>query len=105
MRVWLDDVRPMPEGFTFHARSAAEAIAVLKTGNVEFISLDHDLAPEHYGDGWYPQQTGYTVALWIENAVVSGRIKCPEWACHSMNPSGKARIESAMQSAANHERG
>ena len=42
-RVWLDDIRPMPAGFGVHARTAAEAVALLRQGGVSLISLDHDL--------------------------------------------------------------
>ena len=100
MRVWLDDLRLMPDGFDWWARTAAEAINVLATGRTTFISLDHDLAPEHYeGDAAPDTGTGHDVAKWIEEAVAEGRIKCPEWQCHSMNPSGKDRIIAAMRSA------
>lgn len=40
--LWLDDVRPAPEGWA-HARSVREAVEVLRTGNVGWASLDHDL--------------------------------------------------------------
>jgi hypothetical protein len=42
IKLWLDDVRPKPEGWTW-VRSVQDAIAVLTTGTVEFASLDHDL--------------------------------------------------------------
>jgi hypothetical protein len=31
--LWLDDERPMPEGYTHHAKNAQEAIALLETGH------------------------------------------------------------------------
>jgi hypothetical protein len=105
IKLWLDDLRRKPIGFTHWAKTADEAIAFLATGEVEHISLDHDLQEEHYQtiEGYCsPPQvigTGYAVALWIEEAVRGGTIKMPTWACHSMNPSGKARIEAAMRSA------
>lgn len=51
MNLWLDDVRE-PHKFGClgweWAKTAAEAIELLKTGKVEKASLDHDLAPDHY---------------------------------------------------------
>lgn len=42
MRVWLDDTRAMPDDYTHWAKTSDEAIELLKTGQVEEISLDHD---------------------------------------------------------------
>ena len=118
MRVYLDDVRKTPEGFTDRVYTAAQAIALLQTGNVEFISLDHDLGDAcHFcgvvsKDGHYSgntciklvctcdcHPTGYDVAFFIETEVYNGRLKMPGWACHSANPAGRANIEAAMKSA------
>ena len=56
MRLWLDDVRPAPEGWTW-VRTTEEAIAALRTGTVTEASLDHDL-----GEG---VEEGYAVCLWM----------------------------------------
>ena len=48
VNVWLDDRRKPPvfEGIPVtSARTAEEAIALLETGEVESMSLDHDLGP------------------------------------------------------------
>jgi len=89
VRVFLDDLRTPPIGDRL-CRTAGEAIALLKSGVVTFISFDHDLgvAPD-----------GYSVACYIERSVADGRISCPDWAVHSANPVGGARIASAMRSA------
>jgi hypothetical protein len=42
MKVWLDDRRREPVGWT-RAINVAEAQALLRTGDVEERSLDHDL--------------------------------------------------------------
>jgi NAD+-processing family protein with receiver domain len=42
VRVWLDDERAAPEGWA-HVRTPEEAIELLRGGDVEEISLDHDL--------------------------------------------------------------
>lgn len=104
VRLWLDDIRPMPDGYTHWCERADTAIGILSTGTVGHISLDHDLTEEHYGGTGYCSGrahvgTGYSVAAWIEDAVARGFIDMPTWEVHSMNPSGAARIRSAMESA------
>lgn len=42
MRLWVDDLRPAPEGWEW-VKSSAQAILVIKTGRVTEMSLDHDL--------------------------------------------------------------
>lgn len=87
MKIWLDDIRTPPEGWEW-ARTAQEAIALLETGNVEEISLDHDLGEI---------LSGYDVACWIERAVFDKRIRLPIWHVHSANPVGRARIIAALE--------
>jgi hypothetical protein len=90
VRLWLDDVRPMPLDFQVHAKTVREAKKVLRSGRVEFISFDHDL-----GEG----PTGYDLACWIESEVFEGTFSAPAWEIHSSNPVGRRMIESAMLSA------
>jgi hypothetical protein len=90
MRVYLDDLRPAPPGFDVLVRSAAEALAILQTGQVTFLSFDHDLGTE---------ETGYTVAKWIEQAAFAGALRSIGWAVHSANPVGRGNIEAAMRNA------
>ena len=59
----------MPEGFDVHCKNATEAILLIKNGDVDFISFDHDLACEP------PELTGYTVAVFIEKMVFYNKIK------------------------------
>jgi hypothetical protein len=84
--VYLDDERPCPDGWT-PARTAAEAIALLRTGNVTHLSLDHDL-----GEG----PSGYDVVCEVERALAEDGVEPPEMSCHSANPVGRARIEQAI---------
>lgn len=92
IRIWLDDLRTMPEGFTHWARTASEAIDLLRTGTVDEISFDHDLGPEEAG-------SGYDVAKFIEEQAHLGKLKPMNWHIHSANPVGRANIEAAMKSA------
>jgi len=88
MRVFLDDERPTPQGWT-HVSWPDEAIALLETGAVQEISLDHDLGDDVRG-------TGYDVILWIENAVVSNGFKPPRIIVHSANASARIKMEAGI---------
>ncbi|MGW8177493.1 MAG: cyclic-phosphate processing receiver domain-containing protein, partial [bacterium] len=72
VKVFLDDERPTPDGW-IHARWPEDVINHLKNGNVEEISLDHDLAdPLVEGQGYcssIAERTGYDVLVWIEEQV------------------------------------
>lgn len=103
IRIYLDDLRPTPMGiygslerpavpYTHRCYTSQEAIDLLKTGKVTFISFDHDLGAPENG-------TGYDVARWIEKAVWAGHIPMPKYAIHSANPVGVKNIDAAMKSA------
>jgi hypothetical protein len=102
--LWLDDERKPPSfsdsGVTWTwAKTGDEAIEVLKSGNVIFASLDHDLADEHYkafleavesgkqlDSSSFKEKTGYDVLCWLEEHDV-----WPEEGVriHTMNTSRK----------------
>jgi hypothetical protein len=46
MRLYVDDLRKCPEGWTL-ARTNTEAIRLLATGHVEECSIDHDILLPH----------------------------------------------------------
>jgi len=114
MNLWLDDVRNPSDfgaiGFEW-AKTAAEAVALLKTGAVEFASLDHDLGAcptclngrtetdwliEHGGQSMPNCEhwgTGYDVVCWMEEHGI--------WPprgvfVHSANPVGAAKMRQAI---------
>jgi len=89
MRVWLDDLRPAPDGWVW-AQTAVEAYTFLIAGNVTEISLDHDL-----GDG----PTGYNVACYIERGAVEGWLPRLVWYIHSLNMVGVANMRTALENA------
>lgn len=93
LRVWLDDCRPMPDDFDVWAKTAAEAIALIESRTVAFISLDHDLGDEASCG------TGYQVAKRIEELAHDQAIPPMDWAVHSANPVGRANMEAAMRVA------
>jgi hypothetical protein len=69
MRVYLDDTRTAPEGWV-QARWPEEVIELLKTGQVEALSLDHDLGAEGPEADF---RTGYAVLSWPGTCV--GRMR------------------------------
>lgn len=94
--VWLDDLRPMPGNFDLHVHTAQEAINILKTNTVEYISLDHDLGlPDESSD----PGTGYDVAKFIEESAFDGTLDPLSYNVHSANPIGRERMIQALMNA------
>jgi hypothetical protein len=97
LKVFLDDERPAPEGWT-PARWPEEVIALLQFGEVEAMSLDHDL-----GD---VARTGYDVLRWLESAVIVDGLEPPaRITIHSANAGARRRMELAIASIRRHARG
>ena len=92
MRVYLDDERPTPDGWV-RVYWPDEAIALLETGDVVEISLDHDLGDDERG-------TGYDVLLWIEEAVAVRGFEPPKMSVHSANSSARQKMEAAIATIA-----
>jgi len=110
MKLFLDDARCIPtadapwcdETWTT-VRTADEAIALLRTGQVEEASLDHDLGHcEECKDcnGYADRRcacrchlTGYFVVLWMETEGVwpPGGVRV-----HSANPGGALKMRLAI---------
>lgn len=68
-----------------------EAIALLESGAVEELSLDHDLGDDERG-------TGYDVVLWLEEAVALRGFKPPRISVHSANSSARDKMIAGIQS-------
>jgi hypothetical protein len=90
MKIWLDDVREAPSGWTW-VRYAEYAIPLLdRTWRcVEHLSLDHDLTLP---------LTGYDVVTWIENEVAGGRAMPFQITIHSQNPVGCRNMAAGLHS-------
>lgn len=93
LRIWLDDIRTPPDGWTW-VKTAREAIDYISTGDVAEISLDHDL-----GTPDEPDNSGYTVANFIEGAACLGEITRIRWNTHTSNPVGRTNMEAALKKA------
>jgi hypothetical protein len=100
IKMWLDDERDptsnvtkslfQSDGTEIWVKTYEEAIDLLSKGNVEFVSLDHDLGKE---------KTGYDVAKWIEENAYYGNLKPIQWRIHSQNQVGASSMKKALESA------
>ena len=97
MKVYLDDIRMAPDGWV-RTWWPEEVIALLKTGEVTEISLDHDLG-DHFGrpDSVNRERTGYDVLLWIEEAVALEGFDPPIIHIHTANPVADVRMKAAVE--------
>lgn len=89
MRVFLDDERATPQGW-IRVYWPSEAIALLETGEVQELSLDHDLGDDTRG-------TGYDVVLWVEEAVALRGFRPPRMVVHSANSSAREKMLAGIQ--------
>jgi hypothetical protein len=111
MKLWLDDIRPAPDGWCW-VKTDAEARIVMQSGPIEEASLDHDLGAckECMGDmedaeDWLSRNqyvsmpncphfgTGYTFVCWMEE---TGHWPLKKPRVHSANPVGRAKMQAAI---------
>lgn len=107
MKLWIDDVRPAPEGYVW-CKSVEEAKSTIcdinarfvrsfkegrpdETLYIELIDLDHD-AGDYASDG------GDYIKLldWLE-WLYDGKGTCTEFRIHSMNPVGAANMRAIIE--------
>jgi hypothetical protein len=118
--IFLDDER-VPEGVTWKIlpshysgdwvilRSYDEFVThITAAGLPAFIAFDHDLADEHYVDGYpgnppkydkYKERTGYHCAQWLLDYCLKHKLSVPRFAVHSMNQVGGANIRAVLDPA------
>ena len=95
MRVFLDDVRPTPEGWV-RSYWPEDTIKLLQTGCVTELSLDHDLGDDDRG-------TGYDVLVWLEEQVIVNQFRPPySIYVHSANSAARLRMQAAIESIMRH---
>lgn len=91
MKLWIDDIRPAPEGYVW-CKSVNQAKCHLKNalywGTLELIDIDHDA-------GDYKDDGGDYIELlnWLEDLYYNFNLICRDWDIikihiHSMNPVG-----------------
>ena len=89
MKVWLDDVRTSPKGWTW-VKTPKEAATLVEENDVDEVSLDHDLG--------FCIFTGYDFLLWLEKKVVLHNFKPPaKIHVHTSNPSARVKMELAVK--------
>lgn len=88
MKLWVDDERPAPEGFT-QAWSSDEAVLHLlaRWPEITEVSLDHDLGGE---------DTGFLVLNWM----ISENIWPSVLTIHTSNPPARKRMLAAANAEA-----
>lgn len=87
MYLWMDDVRPMPKGYTHHAHSVNEAKRMIKEAEkkglpIITLDLDHDMG-DYANDGG----DGICLLDWLVKRRTFYRI-----VLHTANPVGKANM-------------
>ncbi len=100
INLWLDDERDPnnrkiqelfgAEPDMIWVKTADAAISRLKSNNVAWMSLDHDLGTT---------QTGYDVAKWIEERAYYGELSQLTWTIHSANIEGARLMRTALEKA------
>ena len=90
LRLYVDDQRPAPAGWEL-AKTMAEAIDILRTGEGTELSLDYDLGDPGRGNG-------LQVLKWLESAITRGQIRLPRMSAHSGSPLGRRRLEAQIES-------
>jgi hypothetical protein len=96
MKVWLDDIREAPEGWT-RCYWPDEVIALINAGGVDEISLDHDLGdcPQSYFE---QERTGYQVLLALEVMQHENpSLILPVIHVHSANPVAAKRMKEVVK--------
>ena len=91
MKLWIDDVRPAPEGYKW-AQSVMMAQAIIEVAeeenqNIELISIDHD-AGDFYHDGG----DFICVLNWLEETGRNYPIRI-----HSMNVVGASNMRAIIE--------
>lgn len=90
MKVWLDDERPAPTGWTL-VKTAQEAIDLISKGEVDEISLDNDLGLR--------QPEGYLVLDYIEYQLANLLVPPPRHIhIHTGNPVAAKRMRQTLES-------
>lgn len=92
LKLWVDDVRPAPEGYTAWVKSTDTAIETLRHWincgfEIEVVDLDHDA-------GDYVAYGGDYIRIldWLERIMISLPIRI-----HSMNPVGVENMRRIIQ--------
>jgi hypothetical protein len=90
MKVYLDDERETPEGWT-RTKTVEQTVRLLETRTVEAISLDNDLGLN--------QLEGHNVLTWLEAEIYfDATFPLPIITIHSANPTRVEHMQRALKS-------
>lgn len=98
IKIWLDDVRPVPDDSWYHITTGEDCVHFIKWAgleNIAAISFDNDL-----GEG---VMEGYQVLNTVEHLVAVRAISSsplnsvPTLSVHSANPVARARMEMIIE--------
>lgn len=95
-KLYLDDVRPIPEGYIGVRTYTSFVAYITDNGLPDFISFDHDLGL---------QESGYDCAKWLVEFCLDHNLELPGFEVHSQNPVGKENIRSLLQNFNKHMKG
>mgnify|MGYP007068197061 FL=1 len=95
MKLWIDDIRPAPEGW-YQARSVnvAKEIIIDNYPNIEILSIDHDSGDYNRFGGDY-----VNLLKWLEEEEhrLNKRFVTFPIHIHSMNPVGVQNMRGIIQ--------
>ena len=99
MRIWVDDMRPMPKEYDVRCRNVWETIGCIsevtaRGEKIELISLDHDAGAEYVYGGDYIQILYYLDWLRVEKRIEV----CTNFHIHTANPVGVRNMRSIITS-------
>lgn len=120
-KLFLDDLREIRQVYRLAdtrewilVKNYTEFVnCVKKNGLPLYLSLDHDLADEHYRpsmynpdkhytqyytDGTFKEKTGYDCAKWLCDYCLDNNLNFPDYQVHSMNPIGAENIRGYIES-------
>jgi hypothetical protein len=89
MKIWLDDIRPAPEGWVWVKTVEEFKQSFEQAYIVEAVSFDNDL-----GEG---EAEGWEAVNWLEEQVFTGKVVAPETLMiHSANPPARQRMQAGI---------
>ena len=91
MKLWIDDVRPSPEGYVW-CKSVGQTKQVIRANElrhetIEILDLDHDAGDYAFDGGDYIK-----LLDWLEETGRNYPIRI-----HSMNPVGRENMRAIIQ--------
>ena len=88
MKIWLDDLRPAPEGYIWcHSVNEAKRMILAANEPVELIDCDHDL-----GDYAFDGGDGIKLLDWLAETARHYPIRL-----HTMNPVGRENMRRLIE--------